>query len=422
MKKFAKNEMVNYLINLKGNPRYCIITEPLWFIPFSLYNPFATIFMYSLGVDDIQIGFIMTFGMIVQVFAAFFGGAVTDKFGRRMTTIFADLISWSLPCLIWAFAQNFWWFLAAAIFNSIWQVSNISWSGLLVEDSEPDHLVYAYSWINIASVLSVFVSPIAYLLMQNFDPTIIVRYLYGFSFVSMTIKFLILFIKGNETEIGLKRMEETKNVPFHKLLAGYKDVFIDMVKSPHMRFALFLLLGYNICVSTVSGTFFGLYVTQRLQLDESYLAIFHMVGGVVTLIFMFTLQNALNKMPYRPVMLIGYVLFIANNLLLILMPVNSIIHVVIYMMINSFAVACVAVRKDAISARFINVKERARINALRYMIMIGFTSPFGIFIGWLSSIDRRLPFVLNILIFTVTLLAVFLSKEVKEFDKSNATE
>lgn len=412
--------MVKYLKNVRGNPRYCILTEPLWFIPYSLYGPYATIFMYSLGVTDIQIGFILTFGMMIQVVAAFFGGVFTDKLGRRLTTIIADLISWSLPCLIWAFAQNFWWFLIAAMFNSIWQVSNISWSALLVEDSEPGDLVYAYSWINIASVLSVFVAPIAYILIAKYDTVLIVRFLYIFSFISMTIKFLILYFKGHETEIGVKRMEETKDMSVGQMIIGYKDVFKKLMGSAPMRFTLFLLLTYNICITAVNANFFGLYVTQRLNLDESFISIFQMCGAVITLVFMFTLQSKLSKLPYRLVMLGGYTIFIITNTLLVLAPVENVVYVICYTMLNSVAVACVAPRKDALSATFIDKKERSRVNALMYMIMIGFTSPFGIFIGWMSSVDRRLPFMLNILIFVICFVAMFMSKEVKKLDKSRA--
>ncbi len=410
------NPMINYIFKLKGNPKICILTEPLWFIPFSLYAPFITVFMNSLGVNDLQIGLITTIGMIVQVFASFFGGVFTDKFGRRITTFIADLISWSTPCLVWAFAQNFWWFLAAAILNSVWQVSNISWGALLVEDSEPDDLVYAYSWINIASVLSVFVAPISFLLMDNFDTVLIVRVLYLFSFVSMTIKFLLLFIKGNETKQGLIRMQETKHVPVIKLIAGYKEVFLSVVKSPHMRFALFVMLVTNVTKSA-TDLFYGLYVTQELMLPTSSLAIFQMITAASMLIIMFTIQGKLNKKAYRLIMPIGYGLFIINNLLLILAPANKPEFIVLYAIISAVCTAFIAPRKDSLSARFVDKKERARVSAILYMLMIGITSPFGVFIGWLSSINRTLPFILNIAIFTVAFLAVMFSKSVKDLDK-----
>ncbi len=411
------NEMIRYLQGLTGNPKYCILTEPLWFIPYSLFAPFATLYMYRLGVNDLQIGVILSAGMLVQVVAAFLGGALTDKFGRRATTIVADLLSWSIPCFVWAFAQNFWWFFIASVFNSIWQVSNISWSGLLVEDSRAEDLVYAYSWINIASVLSVFISPLSFLLMEHFDTVFVVRCLYTFSGISMTIKFLILYFKGNETAQGKIRMAETKNTSIFSLLTGYKAVFQKMMRSGQMRFSLFVCLTYNVCVSTVTANFFGLYITERLQLAESYLAIFQMIGAAITLVFLFTVQNTLNRFAYRPVMLGGYALFLLANLLLVAAPMQNVAYIIGYTALNAVATACISPRKDSLSATFIDPQERARVNALIYMIMVGITSPFGVFIGWLSATDRRLPFVLNILVFGISFVAMFCSKEVKALDK-----
>lgn len=413
--------MVSYLLNLKGNPKYCIFTEPLWFIPYSLFSPFATLYMSHLGVSDSQIGYIITIGMIIQVFASFFGGVLTDKFGRRMTTFIADLVSWSLPCLIWVFAQNFWWFFVAIIFNSIWQVSNISWGSLLVEDSEPSGLVYAYSWIQIASVLSVFFAPISYLLMKNNDFVFVVRCLYAFSFVSMTIKFLILFTQGSETAQGRKRMEETKNTPISEMMKGYKSVFLKLIKSREMVIALCIMLSYNI-TNTVYANFFGLYTTNDLGVDTGMLAIFSMVGACITLVFMFTIQTKLNKAKFKIVMLTGYILFIANNIMLVLAPEGQIGFVYVYSIINAMAVAFVAPRKDSMAAVFVDKQDRARVLAIMYMIMIGITAPFGTLMGFLSEIDRSYPFVLSITVFILTAIIVIFSKEITKLDKKRREE
>ena len=53
--------------------------EPLWGIPFNLITPFATLYMYSQGVTDVQIGLILSIAMVVQVIFSFFGGILTDK-------------------------------------------------------------------------------------------------------------------------------------------------------------------------------------------------------------------------------------------------------------------------------------------------------------------------------------------------------
>jgi MFS family permease len=166
--------------------------------------------MYALGVLDRQIGLIISVSMLLQVFTAAMGGIITDKMGRRKTTFFFDLLAWSVPTLIWMLARNFWWFLVAALFNSLWQVTNTSWQCLLVEDTEPRLLVDLYTWINIAGLLAVFFAPAATFLVGRFSLVPTVRFLYLLAFLSMTAKFIILYVWSTETNQGIRRMSETR--------------------------------------------------------------------------------------------------------------------------------------------------------------------------------------------------------------------
>ena len=53
-----KHSLFTTLQNLKGNPRGCVYTEPLWGIPFNLYVPYVSVYMLALGVSKEQIGLI----------------------------------------------------------------------------------------------------------------------------------------------------------------------------------------------------------------------------------------------------------------------------------------------------------------------------------------------------------------------------
>ena len=48
--KKSKSGLVHSLLSLRGNPRACVYTEPLWGIPYNLYSPYATLFMVALGI------------------------------------------------------------------------------------------------------------------------------------------------------------------------------------------------------------------------------------------------------------------------------------------------------------------------------------------------------------------------------------
>ena len=414
--KLRRHDLFRTLFEIKGNPRICLFTEPLWNIPYNLFAPFATLYMYSLGVNDTQIGLILTIGMCFQVVSALFGGVITDKFGRRMTTIIVDTISWSLPCLIWAFAQNFWWFLAAAICNSLFQITNVSWTCLFVEDCEPRFMVNIFTWIQVTGLIAVFFAPIATLLVEQFSMVTAVRWIYFFSFISMTAKFVILFVKGTETQQGYKRMAETQNTSMFRLFIGYKDVLKKMIHSPAMMFVVIFMVLNNI-YTMVTTNFFGLYITQNLGIPEQLVAIFPMLRAGVMLLFILLIQHIFNRMKYRPVMLMGLGLYIISHVILLLAPPENLAMIWGYTLAEAFAYALVNPRKDSLSALFIDKEERSRAYGLLYVIIIACSAPFGWLVGWLSSVNRMLPFALNILVFGVCILLVICSKTLRSHDR-----
>ena len=183
MLRLRNNPLITTLLSLKGNPRASVYTEPLWGIPFNLFIPYASVYMLALGVNDAQIGTIASLGLLIQPIFALISGAVTDKFGRRLTTFISDLLAWSIPCLIWAAAQDIRYFIVAAIFNAMWRIPHNSWTCLLVEDAEADQLVHIWTWIHISGLLAAFFAPLAGVLIGVIDLVPAVRLLYIFSFI-----------------------------------------------------------------------------------------------------------------------------------------------------------------------------------------------------------------------------------------------
>ena len=74
--------------------------------PYNLIAPFATLYMYTQGVTDVQIGLILSITMFVQVFFSFFGGILADKLGRKFTTMLGDFFGWAVACLVWVRIQQ----------------------------------------------------------------------------------------------------------------------------------------------------------------------------------------------------------------------------------------------------------------------------------------------------------------------------
>ena len=88
--RLRQHPLIQVLARNKGNPRTLVLIEPLWGIPYNLISPFATLYMYTQGVTDVQIGLILSITMVIQVFFSFFAGILADKLGRKFTTMMGD--------------------------------------------------------------------------------------------------------------------------------------------------------------------------------------------------------------------------------------------------------------------------------------------------------------------------------------------
>ena len=412
-KRLKSHPLFDTLINLRGNPRACVYAEPLWAIPYYLFSPFVAIYMSKLGMSDVQIGVTATVTMFFQMFFSFISGPLTDKFGRRKTTFFCDILSWSVPALIWAFAQNFWWFFAAAFMFSINMVASNSWQCLLVEEAAPDALVYIFTWVTISGLISVFLAPVSGIFVDKYTVVPVMRVLYLLAFAMMTAKFVLLYAFSSETERGKIRLEETKGVSVLKLIADSKNVMTAILKNKQTVRVIIIFVLFNI-QGVVAGNFFPLYVTGSLGIPDRFVAYFPIIRSAVMLIFMFGAQHLLTKLKFRAPIFIGLLLYIAATLFLIVPWVKTgLARPILYTLFESFAFAIVSPRKDSLLTIFIDPKDRARIMGLIYVLMLAFSAPFGWIAGALSSMNRAFPFCLNIGVFCAFIAVVALSEDIK---------
>ncbi len=408
-----KHPLFKTLRKLRGNVRGCVYTEALWGIPFNLYAPYVSVYMLTLGLSDSQVGLITSIGLAFQVVWTLMSGVITDKLGRKRTTLIFDLISWSIPTLIWAVAQNFTYFLVAAIVNAVWRVTSNSWQCLLIEDTDPDLLVDVWSWIYIAGLLAAFVSPLTGVLIDRFSLVPTMRGLYLLAFVMMTTKFVTMNMMVTETRQGRVRMKATRNQPIFSALKEYPQVLRAILRTPRTVITAALMIILSI-IRTINGTFWSIMVTQELQIPEQHLAIYPFARSITMLLFFFVLMPRVRKMEARRPMLVGYMGFVASQLILINAPIKNYGWVLVATLLEACSLPLISTLLDKLIALNVDAEERARIMAILYAVVIIFTSPFGWIAGKLSEIDRGLPFVINIALFITGGLIVLLAGQLED--------
>jgi MFS family permease len=395
------------LRELKGNPRVTVLTELMFGIPYNLVMPFFSVYMLALGVTDQQIGSLASLGLVVQIFSALLSGAIVDKFGRRLSLFINDILSWSVPCLIWAVAQDVRFFIVAAILNGLFRISHTAWTCLMIEDAEERHLVDIWTWIMIFAVCSAFFTPLGGWFVNRFGLVPAVRGLFVFGFLVLTAKFVVLYLYSHETARGVQRLEETRHRSIFSLLGEYRSVFKQLLHSRPILAALSLMIITNI-YSTVSGNFWGVLFTTKLGFTSAEISIYVALRSVIMTICFFLIGPRLTNLHrFRLPLWMGFGAFFISQLLLVVMPPHVIPLVVLSVLLEAVASALVSPMTESLLALSMELKERARVSAMVYVALIVLISPFGWIAGQLSAINRILPFAMNMLLFLIGIVLVW---------------
>jgi MFS family permease len=396
----------------RGNARVCILVEPMWGIPYNLFVPYASLYMLALGVDEKAIGLVAALSMAMQTFWSLTAGWITDRFGRRRTSLVVDLISWSLPTLIWAFARDLNWFLAAAVLNSLVRIVHISWSCLFIEDAPPESRVSLYAWIAVAGTLSGFFAPLAGLVVNAFGVVPATRGLYLFAFALMTTMFFVRNAFCVETAIGKKKMAEVALGKKGAALAEYKKAALALLSSKPALAAFGLAVLSNIHLMA-RANFMSVTLTKGIGLAPGLIAAFPPLASGVTLAVYFLVIPRIVHL--RRALAASLVVNVAGNLLIGLAPVGGIWAVVLGTLLVAFGTGVTGPVVDAVLANSVDDATRATALSIVYTLMFALTAPFGWLGGLLAALSPRAPMYLAAATMAASLLLTLsIDKEKKK--------
>lgn len=407
MKKYLlKHPLLLTFTKLRGNPRACVYTEPLWGLSMNLCLPYATVYMLTFGMSDVEVGIISSIYMFSQMIFAFLSGAIIDKMGRRLSTAIFDFIAWSIPCLIWASSQGFWFFVIAALLNGTMKITQVSWDCLLVEDAPKDIITHLYSWVLIFTNLSAIFAPISSILVAKLTLAPAIRILYINAFVIMTIKILILYKMSTETAVGKVRRKATSEMSWGEMLSGYKSAFKKILNSRGTIFAILISILVEIVVM-LGTTFWQIIASRRIGVPDTLLPIFPMAKSILSIILFFTVIAHIKQSKMKWPLYGGFVSSIIGCLLLIsIKEVNLWGYIILSLSLifEALGAAVLATLRESLVAIHVDSAERSGIMALLQTAVMLVSVPFGYIGGLLSDISRVLPFVLSIALLLLGIL------------------
>nr|WP_245993251.1 MFS transporter [Xylanimonas allomyrinae] len=340
--------------------------------------------------------------MVSQVGFGLAGGIITDRLGRRATTAWFDVAAWVIPCILWAFAQNFWFFLAASLVNGTLQVTQNSWDCLMVEDAERGKITRIYSLVKVAADCSALFAPLAAVLVAQLGLEPAVRILFVNAALVMTVKIIWLYRWSSETRQGTIRMEQTRGQSVWQLLAGYRGALGLLLRSRGSLMAL-AIAALTAAVTLVNGTFWQVVASQHLHVPDPVLPFFPMVRSILSMVFFFTLIPRLTTaVDLKRPTLWGFGVYLAGQLTLVAIPAadgaataGTYAFLALCLLLDSFGAGMLFMLSESLVALHVDEAERSRVMAIQRTCIMLAAAPFGWISGWLSGIDRTYPFLLT---------------------------
>ncbi|WP_411347123.1 MFS transporter [Paenibacillus sp. WLX2291] len=399
--------MRTWFPRLQGNSRGCLAFEPFFLIPYSMVMTYATLYMYELGVTETAIGWITTLSLIVQVFSSFISGYLTDRMGRKRAVLYFDLLSWSLAGVIWAVSQNVWFFVAAALVNGFQRVPSTAFYCLVVEDTKPADRTYVFTLLQIISVIGGLFAPLGGLLVYAYGLVPGTRIMYILVVILMTFQFIGRHLTTRETEMGYRKMKETRDLGLRKSLIDYTGAIREITGSRALLliFSVYVLFNFQ---TTLKTTYLSLYMADYLHIDNDLISFVPAVSSVVMLIVLWLLTPRIPEHGIFKAMMAGFALSVLSNLMLIVGPITHLGWIALSTVISAVGMMISSPYLEAAVANAIDDEKRAKIFSMLSVLILLITSPAGIIGGWAYTFDPRIPICLMIGAFVLAYVLIVL--------------
>jgi len=252
-------------------------------LSFFSWYPILPIYLQELEASDFQVGFSYTLLSLASTLMQFFGGMLSDRFGRKWLIVFPSFI---FPVLYFLAANSTHWYTLVfflVIANSISALQLPSFYAMIAESVPKIKRAKAYSIFELFVVLGITIGPaIGMLLISRIN----IKYLFYLStFITLLCAFARMFWLK---ETHCQREKVKKNDSFKKLFNKKILLVVAALSS--------LLLLFNL---TTNGPFVSLYANEIMHFSKSKINLLFALGGFAAVIYSIWGGNIIEKWGSR---------------------------------------------------------------------------------------------------------------------------
>ncbi|NJD01970.1 MAG: MFS transporter [Ruminiclostridium sp.] len=394
------------LSDLPHNARNVFIIEPMWAVFAGMIFFYAPLYMKEIGLNEVQMGVVNTFSLFVAFLCHLLAAPITNRLGRKKTTLIFDIISWTIPLLLWAVARNFWYFFIGYAVNSFSRIVFVSWTCLVMEDSEVSKRVKIFGVTYLFSYAPGLFTPITGLLIPRFGVIPTMRVLYFFGMISITIMFFIRNKLVLETQAGMELMEKHSGLSVLQSLKSYMKTVAGVRRNKNI---ILISLIYIFTSFIYSMNFFQvLFINEYLGFSADKVSL---VPGLVAVINIFMYVFILPKLNrYRDEKtLAGFLTVCAvGSLMLLFTPKGNLPALLVTTSIIAIGNFITQIYRDTIFMNNLGKHDKADVYSALQTLTTLICIPSGFIAGFFYDISPLLPFLTIFLLFVATILVSFL--------------
>lgn len=397
---------MRFLSDLPRNTRNCIKVEPLWALFGGMIFFYVPLYMKEIGLSEVEMGVINTVNLLFSFVFHFFAGPITNRLGRKRTTLIFDLISWSIPMFIWAVAQNFWYFLIAAGINAFVKVVYVSWYCLLTEDAPQDKRAKAFGLIYLINYATGIFTPITGFLIARFGTISTMRVVYALGLISMTSMFIIRNAFTTETRAGREIMDKHSGLSLPQSLKSY---ILTISRVFQNRNIILISLVYIITNFIISMNFFQiLYLKEYLGFSEKAVSITPGINALINVILYILVVPRLSRFAEEKNLAAALGVGLVGSLLFLAIPKNNLFVLIAVAGILAISNFIMQTYRDSVFMNKVGEHEKADLFGAVQTLTALVCIPSGYIGGLAYSISPVIPFILIAVLFTAAFTVSFL--------------
>jgi len=266
-------------------------------IGWSVCIPFLSLYLYQgRGLSMTQVGMILLAGGLCSAISQAFGGALSDRFGRRpillMTALVSVFLNGGLAILIGISAPV--WAIAVVYIagRSMLTTTRSVISAMVADFTSKEKLTEAYGIIRIGANIGWAAGPAIGGYLATFLPY---AWLFGIPTLTCGIVCLLVFFFMHESSSGVSR-----KVDFRSMFPTTND----------RAFMVFVVL--NLLVFIVAGQLTGtlaIFAVDRVGFSTTQYGLLLTLNGLIVILFQYPMTLALGRIAKFRALMLGSLLY-----------------------------------------------------------------------------------------------------------------